>query len=144
MKRFLIIVTGLAVLALAPAAAAQSPDDRNVYRGVDPLIVDAAKATSPDDRPLPRGTTAPPDFVDRYVARVAQSRAQSDIHPDDRALPRATTPVERPTLVRVSDRGFDWTDFGVGAVGGFGIALALTGAALLILRRPVHRPARPA
>jgi hypothetical protein len=82
MKRFLIIVTGLAVAALAPAAAAQSPDDRNVYRGMNPQIVDVAKATSPDDRPLPRGTTPPPDFVDRYVARVSRYGAPGDIHPD--------------------------------------------------------------
>jgi hypothetical protein len=142
MKRFLIIVTGLAVAALAPAAAAQSPDDRNVYRGMNPQIVDAAKATSPDDRPLPRGTTPPPDFVDRYVARVSRYGAPGDIHPDDQALPRST-PVELPTLVRVSDRGFDWTDFGVGAIGGFGIALSLLGTALLVLRRSLRR-ARPA
>jgi hypothetical protein len=175
MKRSLIIVTGLALSALAPAAAAQSPDDRNVYRGMDPLIVDAVKANNPedlrllretppppdfvdryvaresarkaqlhpDDRALPRGTTPPPDFVDRYVARTSAPSAQTNIHPDDRALPRAT-PVEPPTLVRVSDPGFDWTDFGVGAIGGFGIALSLTGAALLILRRSVHREARAA
>lgn len=144
MKRFLIIVTAVAASAIAPTAAAQSPDDRNLYRGMDPLIVDAVKATSPDDRALPRGTTPPPDFVDRYVARVSVPSGQTAVHPDDRALARATTPVEAPTLVRISDRGFDWTDFGVGAVGGFGIALSLMGVALIGLRRSGQREARPA
>jgi hypothetical protein len=85
----------------------------------------------PDDRALPRVTS--PDLV-------------HSLHPDDRALPRVSNPIEpseRPTLVRVSGRGFDWMDFGVGAIGGFGIALALMGAMLMVLRLG-HRDARPA
>lgn len=85
----------------------------------------------PDDRALPRVTS--PDLV-------------RSLHPDDRALPRFSSPIEpseRPTLVRVSSRGFDWTDFGVGAIGGFGIALASMGATLIVLRLG-HREARPA
>jgi hypothetical protein len=83
----------------------------------------------PDDRALSRATA--PDLV-------------RSLHPDDRAVSRASIaiePSEPPTLVRVADRGFDWTDFGVGAIGGFGIALALMGATLIV-PRIAHREAR--
>jgi hypothetical protein len=127
-----IIGTAVA-LALVVAPAAQSvgmhPDDRALSRASSPDLVGSPH---PDDRAISRATS--PDLV-------------GSSHPDDRALPRAASPIdpaEPPTLVRVSDRGFDWTDFGVGAVGGFGIALSLMGAALLVLRRSVQREARPA
>jgi hypothetical protein len=102
----------------------------------------------PDDRALPRVTS--PDLVrslhpdDRAVSRTTSLDLVSSLHPDDRALPRASSAIEAsepPTLVRVPDRGFDWTDFGVGAIGGFGIALALMGATLMVLRQG-HREAR--
>jgi len=83
---------------------------------------------------------------DRAVPRAASSDLVSSLHPDDRALPRASSAIEPsdpPTLVRVADRGFDWMDFGVGAIGGFGIALASMGATLIVLRLG-HREARPA
>lgn len=103
----------------------------------------------PDDRALPRATG--PDLVpslhpdDRAVPRAASSDLVSSLHPDDRALPFASSanePSAPPTLVRVANRGFDWTDFGVGAMGGFGIALALMGATLIVPRL-AHREARP-
>jgi hypothetical protein len=127
MKRFLIIVAALALSVFAPAAAAQSPDDRALPRATS---LDLTRSLHPDDRAVARATS--PNLVSQ------------SIHPDDRALPRAITPIEAPTLVRVSDRGFDWTDFGVGAVGGFGIALVLMGAAVIGLRRSGQREARPA
>ena len=83
---------------------------------------------------------------DRALSRATSPDLVSSPHPDDRALPRASNPIqpsEPPTLVRVSDRGFDWTDFGVGAIGGFGIALALMGATLIVLRLG-HREPRSA
>jgi hypothetical protein len=126
MKRSLIIVTALALSVLAPTTAAQSPDDRALSRATSPDLV---RSLHPDDRAVSRATS--PNLVDQ------------SLHPDDRALPRAANSIEPPTLVRVSDRGFDWTDFGVGAVGGFGIALALTGAALIALRRSGQRQAHP-
>lgn len=75
--------------------------------------------------------------------------------PDDRAYARATVPavgsddrafsrapeLERvqpaPTIVRISHRSFDWTDAGVGAASGFGIALVLIGGMLVFRRRIV-------
>jgi hypothetical protein len=81
---------------------------------------------------------------DRAVSRATSPDLVSSLHPDDRALPRASSAIEPsdpPTLVRVADRGFDWTDFGIGTIGGFGIALALMGAALIVARL-AHREAR--
>src|SRR6266511_231500 len=121
--RVSIIGTAVAfALALAPAAltAGIHPDDRALSRATGPNLV---RALHPDDRAVSRTTS--PDLV-------------SSLHPDDRALPRAASTIEAsepPTLVRVPDRGFDWTDFGVGAIGGFGIALALLGATLIVLRQ---------
>jgi hypothetical protein len=112
MKTRLSIIGTAVALALAVAPAALSA------------------GIHPDDRALSRATS--PDPV-------------RSLHPDDRALPRASNPIEPskpPTLVRVADRGFKWTDFGVGAIGGFGIALALMGATLIMLRL-AHREARP-
>jgi hypothetical protein len=129
--RLWIIGTAVAfALAVAPAALSGGihPDDRALSRATSPDLV---RSRHPDDRAVSRATS--PDLVNLP-------------HPDDRALPRASNPIEPnepPTLVRVSDRGFDWTDFGVGAIGGFGIALALMGATLIVLRR-AHREARPA
>jgi hypothetical protein len=129
--RLSIIGTAVAfALAVAPAAfsAGIHPDDRALSRATSPDLV---RSLHPDDRAVLRATS--PDLV-------------SSPHPDDRAFARASNPIEPgepPTLVRVADRGFDWTDFGVGAIGGFGIALALMGAALIVLRLP-HREARPA
>lgn len=129
--RLSIIGTAVAcALAVGPAAvsAGVHPDDRTLSRATSPDLV---RSLHPDDRALSRATG--PDLV-------------SSLHPDDRALARASNPIEPsepPTLVRVSDRGFDWTDFGVGAIGGFGIALALMGATLIVLRLP-RREVRPA
>jgi hypothetical protein len=130
MKTRLSIIGTAAVafaLALAPAAfsAGNHPDDRALSRATSSDLV---RSLHPDDRAVARATN--PDLV-------------SSLHPDDRALSRASTPSEAPTLVRVSDRGFDWADFGVGAIGGFGIALALMGATLIVVRFP-SREARPA
>ena len=78
------------------------------------------------------------------------------ISPDDRAYARAPVPAlgsddrafsrapelegnrqPEPTIVRISHRSFDWTDAGVGAASGFGIALVLIGAMLVVRRRGV-------
>ncbi len=129
--RLSIIGTAVAfALAVAPAAlsAGIHPDDRALSRATSPDLV---RSLHPDDRAVSRSTS--PDLV-------------SSPHPDDRALPRASNPIEPsepPTLVRVSDRDFNWTDFGVGAIGGFGIALALMGATLIVLRLG-HREPRQA
>jgi hypothetical protein len=51
-------------------------------------------------------------------------------------------PPARPIVVQ-SGRGFDWTASGLGAVVGFGLALALVGSIALVRGRPTNaRPPR--
>jgi len=130
MKILLSLSAAAALLALAgPSAAlsAGSPDDRAVPRGTTFGQTEPG-GVLPDDRALPRSTTT-------WIAPNA-----TIVSPDDRAFARST-PSERVTFVRVSSAAFDWTDASVGAAGGFGIALVLLGAGLLLLRRGPGRPA---
>ena len=47
--------------------------------------------------------------------------------------------LERPTIVRVADRGgFDWADAAIGAAGG--VALSVLGLGLLLLASTRSRP----
>jgi hypothetical protein len=127
MNTRLSITAAAAVLALVgPSAvlAGSGPDDRAVPRGT---TFSQSNGTLPDDRALPRSTTltvAPKNVV---------------VSPDDRSFSRSV-PVARPTFVRVSNGGFDWTDAGVGAASGFGIALVLLGAGMIFVRRSSSRP----
>jgi hypothetical protein len=128
MKTRLSITAAAAVLALVgPSAvlAGNGPDDRAQPRGT---TFSQSNGTLPDDRALPRSTTSP-----ATSKNVIGS-------PDDRSFARSV-PIARPTLVQVSNGGFDWADAGIGAATGFGIALVLVGAGLTLMRRGTHRPA---
>jgi hypothetical protein len=127
MKTRLSLTTAAAVLALvAPtvALAGASPDDRAVPRGT---TFSQSNGTLPDDRALPRSTT------------LTAASKKVIVSPDDRAFARGVPP-QRLTFVRVSSGDFDWTDAGVGAASGFGIALVLLGAGLIVIRRGADRP----
>lgn len=128
MQTRLSLTTAAAVLALVVPTAALAgggPDDRALPRGT---TISQSNGMRPDDRALPRSTT-----------QIAVPKS-AIVSPDDRSFARSV-PVERPTLVRVSSGDFDWTDAGVGAASGFGIALVLLGAGLTLMRRGGHRPA---
>jgi hypothetical protein len=83
-----------------------------------------AEGISPDDRGYSRATNP----------------AQS-LTPDDRAFGRAPALEQEwqpaPTIVRVSQRSFDWSDAGLGAASGFGIAVVLLGSVLVLRRRVI-------
>jgi hypothetical protein len=130
MKTRLSLTAAAAVLALigpSTALPGTSPDDRAVPRGTTFNQTEQPGGMLPDDRALPRSTTAP----------VASKNVI--VSPDDRSFARSV-PSERVTLVRVSNGEFDWTDAGLGAAGGFGIALVLLGSGLIVLRRGAGRP----
>ena len=117
MKAALLILVAAAALTVAGPARAEgiSPDDRAHARTPAPALWK-------DDRAHAR-TPAPA------------------LGPDDRAVSRAPD-LERtwqpaPTIVRMSHRSFDWTDAGIGAASGFGIALVLIGGVLVMQRRVV-------
>jgi hypothetical protein len=145
--------TGAALVAaaafLAPVAQAQAehPDNRS-FRGPGGVALEqSSRIVRPDDRAEPRGpggaivqaqstTVVRPD--DRAEARgpgaFAQEQPSTIVRPDDRAEPRGPGAIEQPTIVvsRTSG-GFDWGDAFVGAMGGLGMALLLTGALFLLL-----------
>ena len=104
----LLVAAGLAV----PAATAgkQPPDafERAVARHQSPDAFERAVA-----RHQP---AAVPDVIERYAA----------IHPYGLGL----TAGAAPTIVVHTNPGFSWRDAAIGAFGGLGIALALTGIAL--------------
>ena len=130
MKARLSISTAAAVLTLvAPAAAlaGSSPDDRALPRGT----TWSQQQISPDDRAFARGTTFSEPTVTKTVV----------VSPDDRSFSRSNPSVARPTIILAASSGFDWTDAGVGAASGFGIALVLLGASLVFIRRDSGRPA---
>ena len=53
-------------------------------------------------------------------------------------------PGPAPTIVRVSvPTGFDWSDAGIGAAGGFALAMLGLGATLAISQRHANHPHRP-
>lgn len=140
--RQLMIGAVTLALALAPTAQAEGvhPDSRPLARGYT-----EAAPLGPDDRALPRQIrvdSVSPD--DRAFSRASVPAATAgSTHPDDRALSRATVRPEPVTFVRGTEGGLDWTDFWVGAAGGFGMAL-LIGGATLIARRSGYRQPRPA
>ena len=134
---------------LAPVAQAQHPDDR-ALKGPG-AIEQAGQSTivRPDDRAGMRG----PGAVDTQSNTVSTSTRPDDragmrgpgaieqpntvstsIRPDDRAGTRGPGAIEQPTVVVThSSTGFDWGDAFVGALGGIGTALLLTGALFLLL-----------
>ncbi len=58
--------------------------------------------------------------------------------------PGQTLPGSAPTIVRVTvPTGFDWSDAGIGAAGGFALAMLGLGAALAVSQRHANHPQRP-
>ena len=148
----LTTVTALVVVAafLVPVAQAQHPDNR-ALRGPGGIALEQQSTiVRPDDRAGPRGpgaidvqsatttssTATRPD--DRAEARgpgaFETNTTSTPTRPDDRAGERGPGAFDQPTvLVTQSSTGFDWGDAFVGALGGIGTALLLTGALFLLL-----------
>ena len=129
---------------LAPVAQAQHPDDR-ALKGPG-SIEQQSTVVRPDDRAV------------RGPGSIEQAQQSTSVRPDDRAGMRGPGAFEQPTTVSTSTRpddragargpgaiepttvvvsrtsnGFDWGDAFVGAMGGLGTALLLTGALFLLL-----------
>ncbi len=110
-------------LALAPAALAGgvTPDNRADRTGPAGLAV-ATAAITPDnraDRTGPAGTTVRIDTTGVGLMHASMVNAQ--------VAARAATAS--------TDTGFQWTDASIGAVAGFGAALACAGAAAGVRNR---------
>ena len=95
--------------------------------------------TLPDDRALARGTSWTVTSKGAVVTPDDRSFARS-VTPDDRSFAGSIGLLEGPTVVSASSGSFHWTDAGIGAASGFGIALVLFGAGLVLLRRGTAGP----
>jgi hypothetical protein len=121
MKRTILIATVAAgIAALAPTTAAASPHDLPLGTGAN--AVQLSTHVRPDDRAGSRGV-----FVVTAGGAVAA-------RPDDRAGIHGPGTPPPAGLVGTSD-GFDWRDAFIGAAGGVGIALLLTGLLFLAAGR---------
>ena len=139
---FLVVALALGAL-LAPVAGAtikdgRSPDTKDAaylahLDGRSPDTIDAAAQAhatppvvvdgrSPDTRDAATQAHATPTFV-------ADGRS-----PDTRDAAITAHTTSAPSIVVVGSGGFDWTDAGIGAAGGFAIALLLGGMFLLLHR----------
>ena len=134
------IAVGAALLI--PVAQAQRPDDRAGLHGPGAFSTQTSAATHPDNRAGVRGpgtvaaerVAARPD--DRGGVRgpgaLGSPESTPSKHPDNRAAPRGpgsvTTIAFQPDSI-----GFDWRDGLLGALGGAGLALLLTGSAFLLM-----------
>ncbi len=139
----LIGTIALGAALLIPVAQAQRPDDRAGLHGPGAFAVtETSAATHPDNRAGVRGpgtvaaerVAARPD--DRAGVRgpgaLGSPQATLTTHPDNRAGTRGpgsvTTVAFQPDSI-----GFDWRDGLLGALGGAGLALLLTGSAFLLM-----------
>ncbi len=114
---------GLAAVVVAfvalPAAA-----DAGVRDSRSPDTKDAAALAQFDGRS--------PDTVDAGL-RAHETQANVDLRtPDTRDAAVAAHSTPAPTIVVATSSGFDWTDAGIGAAGGFAIAILLAGGSVLL------------
>jgi hypothetical protein len=145
-----LTVTAAALAAaalLAPVAQAQHPDNRPGPRG--PGAIEATQtgaARHPDNR-ADRGVLSQESSTQSTAIRPddragergpgafdTPTVASTPTRPDDRAGERGPGAFDEPTVVVThTSTGFDWGDAFVGALGGIGTALLLTGALFLLL-----------
>jgi hypothetical protein len=137
-----IIVLGAALLV--PVAQAERPDDRAGARGPGAFAAQAPTVTHPDNR---GGIHGPGAFEGQQAVIRPDDRAgvrgpgaagspepTVATHPDNRADPRGPGSVTA-VLVEPGSSGFDWGDGLIGALGGAGLALLLTGSAFLLMNQ---------
>ena len=122
--RIIAVATGLA-LVLIPVAGAgikdgRSPDTKDAGLAAQTQITDGR---SPDTR-------------DAAVAVHAVPATPVDLRSPDTKDAALLAHSAGPTVVvRTDSSGFDWTDAGIGAAGGFAVALMIVGT-LILMRIP--------
>jgi hypothetical protein len=145
-RKKLIGTIAVAAAVLVPVAQAERPDDRAGLRGPGAFASTQSQVNHPDDRALKgpgaieqlrQSTTVRPD--DRAGMRgpgaidPGTNSTSTSTRPDDRAEARGPGAIDPVVVVTQDSTGFDWDDAFVGALGGMGMALLLTGALFLLL-----------
>jgi hypothetical protein len=140
-----LLATAAALYAfLAPLAAAgsfdgRSPDTKDAASVVHAQIVVPTDGRSADtiDAALSHSTATgldlrSPDTIDAAVVAHGTQPGVDLRSPDTRDAAVAAHATPTPSVVIVGNSGFDWTDAGIGAAGGFAIALLAAGALILL------------
>ena len=102
---------------LVPVAGA------NIRDGLSPDTRDASSAIQLDLRA--------PDTMDAATQARSIHPARDLRSPDTRDSATAATLTHAPVIVVTESPAFDWTDAGIGAAGGFAVALLLVGMTIL-------------
>ena len=120
-----VLATGVSALVLAPIAAAgvtdgRSPDTKDAAATARMVFATTADLRSPDTR-------------DAAVAAHSEPATPVDLRSPDTRDAALLAHSPGPTVVVASgSQGFDWTDAGIGAAGGFAIALIVAGMLVLV------------
>jgi hypothetical protein len=123
-RRVVIPALVLVAASLAPTASADRPDDRAGVRA--PGMIAAHSSVRPDDRAGTRGAAGVSDSVELATAD----------RPDDRIGARGPDGgVIVAAAAEPAPAAFHWHDAMIGSLGGIGIALVLTAALFLFMRR---------
>ena len=122
--RVITVATGLA-LVLVPVGSAGIKDGRS------PDTKDAALAAQTQN-----ADGRSPDTRDAGIAAHSTPAAPVDLRsPDTRDAAQLAHSTGATVVVQTGSSSFDWTDAGIGAAGGFAVALMLVGT-LVLMRIP--------
>ena len=124
-RRLTRIASVLGVLALF-AGLLVTNAGAGIRDGRSPDTKDAAFLAHLDGRP--------PDTIDAAAQAHATQPVVDLRSPDTRDAAVAAHATPPASIVVVSNGGFDWTDAGIGAAGGFAVALLLAGVIVLTHR----------
>jgi hypothetical protein len=126
------ISTAKAVVTTAKASTAAGPPLNGAgYDGRSPDTKDAAWSVHYTARTISTAKVL-------TTARAPRNGASYDGRsPDTKDAASAARQLLSPTVVVASSTGFDWTDAGIGALAGFGLAVVLA-AGFSLLRRPAR------
>ena len=121
----LVVLAAVIALVLVPVAGAGIADGRS------PDTKDAAATAQ-----IMSSDLRSPDTRDAgLAAHTVTPAAAADLRsPDTRDAARIAHTTGSTVVVEAGSQGFDWTDAGIGAAGGFAIALIVGG--MLLLTRP--------
>jgi hypothetical protein len=107
-----------------PVVQAPSSDDRVLYRGTSPQL-DPAYLGSPDDRNVYRGVETDTPVTITLSPAIRGEHVKSLDRP-------SFGPISQPTVSVTADDGFQWADAGLGAVSTLALVLIMGAGALLI------------
>jgi len=127
MHRLARLLVGLVIVAAGMLTFSVGAS-AGILDGRSPDTRDVAAATAPV------GDHRSPDTIDAVAHGAVTTQPAELRSPDTRDAPIVVPSMPRATVVVRETPAFDWADAGIGAAGGFAIALLLGGIVLLSQR----------